>query len=288
MITLLFLSALVLRAESPDTMLVEQKTLGSFQRATRLITNPQGWIYVLDSERNLVVLMKGDEGPSSSVGGYGWSSTTFDEPTGLATDGLNVYVADRGNHRLMRFDRSLNFISSFVTRDTSLLAARFGSPLGVALSRLGDLFVLDGENLRVIKFAANMQYERSFGDIDDARSRLREPIKILISPDDHVFVLEPDRLLEFDYFGQYLRTIGSGSFHDAKGFCFVRGGIIVVTPATLYWFNNRGELLREVRAAEIASGSPIGAMEDLAGGAERLLLLTSTQLHIIQIFNSSK
>ena len=144
MITLLFLSALVLRAEPPDTMLVEQKTLGSFQRATRLITNPQGWIYVLDSERNLVVLMKGDEGPSSSVGGYGWSSTTFDEPTGLATDGLNVYVADRGNHRLLRFDRSLNFISSFVTRDTSLLAARFGSPLGVALSRLGDLFVLDG------------------------------------------------------------------------------------------------------------------------------------------------
>jgi hypothetical protein len=288
MITLLFLSALVLRAEAPDTMLVEQKALGSFQRATRLITNPQGWIYVLDSERNLVVLMKGDEEPSSSVGGYGWSSTTFDQPTGLATDGLNLYVADRGNHRLVRFDRSLNFISSFVTRDTSLLAARFGSPLGVALSRLGDFFVLDGENLRVVKFAANMQYEHSFGDIDDQRSRLRQPIKILISPDDHVFVLEQDRLLEFDYFGQYLRAIGPGSFRDARGFCFVHGGIIVVTPGALFWFNDRGELLREVRAAEIASGSPIGAMEDLAGGAERLLLLTSTQLHIIQIFISSK
>ena len=187
MITMLLLSAIILRAEAPDTMLVEQKAVGSFQRATRLITNPQGWIYVLDSERNLVVLMKGDEEASSSVGGYGWSSTTFDQPTGLATDGLNLYVADRGNHRLVRFDRSLNFISSFVTRDTSLLAARFGSPLGVALSRLGDVFVLDGENLRVVKFAANMQYKRSFGDIDDQRSRLRQPIKILISPDDRVF-----------------------------------------------------------------------------------------------------
>ena len=288
MITLLLLSAVLLRAEAPDTMLVEQKAVGSFQRATRLITNPQGWIYVLDSERNLVVLMKGDEEASSSVGGYGWSSTTFDQPTGLATDGLNLYVADRGNHRLVRFDRSLNFISSFVTRDTSLLAARFGSPLGVALSRLGDVFVLDGENLRVVKFAANMQYKRSFGDIDDQRSRLRQPIKILISPDDRVFVLEPDRLLEFDYFGQYLRAIGAGSFHDARGFCFVGGGIIVATPTTLCWFNDRGELLREVRAAEIVSGSPIGAMEDLSGGADRLLLLTSTQLHIVQILISSK
>ena len=288
MITILLLSAMILRAEAPDTILVEQKALGSFQRATRLITNPQGWTYVLDAERNLVVLMKGEEEPSSSVGGYGWSSTTFDQPTGLATDGLNLYVADRGNHRVLRFDRSLNFISSFVTRDTSLLEARFGSPLGVALSRLGDLFVLDGENLRVVKFTASMQFERSFGDIEDQRSRLRQPIKILISPDDHVFVLEPDRLLEFDYFGQYLRAIGPGSVHDARGFCFVPGGIIVVTPTTLCWFNGRGELLREVRASEIVSESPLGAMEDLSGNADRLLLLTSSHIHIIQIINSSK
>ena len=288
MITMLLLSAMILRVEAPDTMLVEQKTFGSFQRATRLITNPQGWIYVLDAERDLAVLMKGEEEPSSSVGGYGWSSTTFDQPTGMATDGLNLYVADRGNHRVMRFDRSLNFISSFVTRDTSLLAARFGSPLGVALSRLGDLFVLDGENLRIVKFAANLQYERSFGDIDDERSRLRQPVKILISPDDHVLVLEPDRLIEFDYFGQYLRTIAPGRFRDAKGFCFVPRGIIVVTPLTLFWFNDRGELLREVRAAEIASESPIGLMEDVAGGTDRLLLLTSTQLHIVRIFTSTK
>jgi hypothetical protein len=288
MITMLLLSAIIVRAEAPDTTLVEQKAFGSFQRATRLITNPQGWIYVLDAERNLVVLIKGVEEPSSSVGGYGWSSTTFDQPTGLATDGLNLYVADRGNQRVSRFDRSLNFISSFTTRDTSLLAARFGFPLGVALSRLGDLFVLDGENLRVVKFGANMQYERSFGDIDDERSRLRQPVKILLAPDDHVYVLESDRLLEFDYFGQYLRTIGFGSFRDARGFCLVRGGLIVVTPTTLCWFNERGELRREIPSAEIASGSPLGVMEDVVGGAGQLLLLTSTQIHFVNIIVPSK
>jgi hypothetical protein len=288
MITMLLLSAFFLHAEASDTTLVEQKALGSFQRATRLITNPQGWIYVLDAERNLVVLLKGDEEPSASVGGYGWSSTTFDQPTGLATDGLNLYVTDRGNHRVMRFDRSLNFISSFTTRDTSLLSARFGSPLGVALSRLGDLFILDGENLRVVKFTANLQYERSFGDIDDQRSRLQQPVKILVSPDDHVCVLESDRLLEFDYFGQYLRTIGFGNVHDARGFCFVRGGIIVVTPTTLCWFDDRGDLRREIPAKEIASGSPVGVMEDVIGSADRLLLLTSTQLHVLHVFTSSK
>jgi hypothetical protein len=232
--------------------------------------------------------MKREDGSSSTVGGYGWSSTTFDQPTGLATDGLNLYVADRGNHRLMRFDRSLNFISSFVTRDTSLFAARFGFPLGVALSRLGDLFVLDGENLRVVKFAASMQYERSFGDIDDQRSKLRQPIKILLSPADHVFVLESDRLLEFDYFGHALRTIGSGSFQDAKGFCFFHGGIIVVTSTKLWWFDDRGDLLRAIGTADILSESPISALEDLAADTDGLLLLTSIQLHIVRVFASSK
>jgi hypothetical protein len=288
MITLLFFSVLTLRAEVPDTLLVEQKSLGSFQRATRLVTTPQGWIYVLDSDQNAIVPIKGEEEPSPSVGGLGWSSTTFDQPTGLATDGLNVYVADRGNHRVMRFDRSLNYVSSFVTRDSSLIEARFGSPLGVALSRLGDLFILDGENLRVAKFSATMQYERSFGDIHDRRARLRQPVKILISPADHVFVLEPDRLVEFDYFGQFLRVIGPGSFDDARGFCFVRGGIIVVTPTELCWYSERGELLRKVLGTEIVSESPIENLEDIAGDAERLLLLSSKQLHYIQIIKSSK
>lgn len=283
MITLFLLTGLLLRAGAPDTLLVEQKAVGSFQRATRLITNPQGWIYVLDSERNLVVLLKDNEEPSSTVGGYGWSSTTFDEPTGLATDGLNLYVSDHGNHRLERFDRSLNYISSFSTRDTSLLAARFGYPLGVALSRLGELFVLDGENLRVVKFTAGMQYERSFGDIDDQRARLREPIKILASSDDRVYVLEPDRLLEFDYFGHYLRVIGSGMLHDARGFCIVSGGVVVVTPEMLHWFNDRGDLVREFRAGEILSGSPIGPMEDVAAVSNRLFVLTSTRLHVFQV-----
>jgi hypothetical protein len=268
---------------SPDTSITEVQTLGSFQQASRITTNPQGWIYVTDAGRNLVLRLKGDESPNASVGGYGWTSTTFDKPTALATDGLNLYVSDYGNHRLQRFDSNLNFISSFSTRDTSYADARFGYPLGVALSRLGDLFVLDGDNLRVVKFSGNVRYERSFGDIDDQRSRLRRPDKILVGPNDHVFVLEPDRLLEFDYFGHYLRTIGEHSFTEACGFCLVRGGIIVVTHAALFWFNDRGEPLRTIRPSDLQTKTEIGPFEDAAGAGDRLLILTSTRLHIFQL-----
>lgn len=272
-----------IRAGASDTVLVEQQDIGSFQRASRLVLNPQGWAYVIDVERNLVVLSKDDPAASTSVGGYGWTSTTFDQPTGLATDGLNLYVSDYGNHRVQRFDRNLNFISSFATRDTSFVDARFGYPLGVALSRLGDLFVLDGENLRVVKFVGDMRFERSFGDIDDQRARLRHPEKILIGQNDHVYVLEPERLLEFDYFGHYVRTIGGGELRESRGFCVVDGGIIVVTGNELYWFNDKGEIARVIRANDLPTSSPLGPMEDIASSGDRLFILSSTRLCIFQV-----
>ncbi len=268
---------------SPDTSITEVQILGSFQQASRITISPQGWMYITDIGRNLVVRLKGDESSNASVGGYGWTSTTFDKPTGLATDGLNLYISDYGNHRLQRFDSHLNFISSFATRDTSFVDARFGYPLGVALSRLGDLFVLDGDNLRVVKFTNNVRYERSFGDIDDQRSRLRQPEKILVGPNDHVFVLEPNRLLEFDYFGHFLRTVGEENLADACGFCFVNGGIIVVTHAALFWFSERGELTRTIRASDLQTKSDVGPFEDVASTGDRLLILTSTRLHVYQL-----
>ena len=282
-IALLLGSGIAQAGVSPDTSITEVQTLGSFQQASRVTTNPQGWIYVTDAGRNLVVRLKGDNPPHASVGGYGWTSTTFDKPTGLATDGLNLYVSDYGNHRLQRFDSNLNFISSFATRDTSFADARFGYPLGVALSRLGDLFVLDGDNLRVVKFSANVRYERSFGDIDDQRSRLREPEKILVGPNDHVFVLEPDRLLEFDYFGHYLRTIEGNGFTDARGFCLMHGGFIVVTRNALLWFNERGELVRTIHQGDLQTKTELGSFEDAAAAGDRLFILTTTRLHVFQL-----
>lgn len=281
--SLLLFAGSIAAAAPPDTLLVEQQSVGSFQRATRLTTNPQGWVYVDDEERNLVLLIRDDKSTPASVGGYGWTSTTFDRPTGLATDGLNLYVSDYGNHRLQRFDRNLNFISSFATRDTSFVDARFGYPMGVALSRLGDVFVLDGENLRVTKYVENMRFERSFGDFDDQRSRLRQPGKILAGPDDHIYVLEPDRLLEFDYFGHFIRSIGERIFEDARGFCLVPSGVIVVSESVLFWFNDRGELVRSFSSGDLQSKSPLGVMEDVATAGDRLFILTSHQLHTFQL-----
>lgn len=267
---------------SADTLLTELQSIGTFQHAFRLTISPQGGIYVADIGRNYVLLFSNDGAPVS-VGGYGWEVSMFDKPTGLATDGLNLFVSDQGNHRVQRFDRSLNFVSSSSTRDTSFAAARIGYPLGVALSRIGELFVLDGENLRVVKFTPMMRFERGFGDFDDRRARLRRPLKILVGRNDHVYVLEPERLLEFDMFGQYIRAIGGGVLQDAKSFALTRAGVIVLTDDALHWFSDRGDRVNTIRARHLVTEHALGPLEDAMEVGDRLYLLTSTRIHVFRV-----
>jgi len=280
---LLLVATNALLANAPDTLFVEQRAVGSFQEATRLTVSPQGWIYIIDAERNAVFLLKDGDSSAAAVGGYGWTATTFDRPTSLATDGLNVYVSDYNNHRIQRFDRFLNFVSSFSTRDTDVVAARFGYPLGVALSMLGDLFILDGENSRVVKFVGSAAFERSFGGIDDQRGKVEQPIKILVGSNDHVYVLEQGRLLEYDYFGNYVRTIGLGILEDARGFDVREGRIVVAAKDMLYWFSDRGELLLLTPTQTLLTSAPLGALEDVALVRDRLYVLTAQRLFSFKV-----
>lgn len=282
-IAALFIALGNLLPSAPDTLLTELRSTGDFQHAFRLAISPQGGIYVADVDRNQILFTADARTPSVSIGGYGWESSTFDRPTGLATDGLNLFVSDHGNHRVQRFDRSLNFVSSFSTRDSSVSALRIGYPLGVALSRSGELFVLDGENLRVATFGPTLRFERSFGDIDDQRARLRRPLKILIGSNDHVFVLEPDRLLEFDMFGHFLRSVGEGVFSDAKSFALTQDGFIILSADLIRWFSDRGEQTGLVRSQHLITELPLGPLEDAVLVADELYLLTTTRLHVFRV-----
>lgn len=270
-------------ASGGDTLLVEEYTLGAFQHAVRVDMSAQGWIYVIDADRNSVSLFRDKISSPITVGGYGWTSTAFDGPRGIATDGINVYIADHGNHRIQRFDRNLNFISTFFTRDTTILDARFGYPSGVAISRFGDFFILDEENIRIVKFSAQSQFERTFGSLGDERGKLQHPLKILLSPDDHVYVLEPNKIIVYDYFGNYVRTFGVGVLHNAKGFAVGSEKTVVVTSDTLYWFSKQGDLAGAMPAKNILSSAPLRNIEDVAVVRDRLYLLTAEKVFVFKV-----
>ncbi len=266
-----------------DTLLKEEYVLGPLTGATRVLVNPQGWIYVADAEDHRVTCFFDPTSKPRTVGGFGWGATTFDRPSGLATDGLTLYVADYHNHRVQRFDRYLNYLSTFSTRDTNIASLRFGFPTGVALSRQGDLFVLEAENPRVLKFSSQLRFERTFGGIESERGRLQMPVKILTSHDDRVYVLEPHRIVEYDYFGNVLRTIGEGLFRDARGFDVGDQQLLVVSDDTLHWFTRDGRRTKTLPASAILASVPLVPLRDVVLLRDRLLVLTAHHLVMMSV-----
>jgi DNA-binding beta-propeller fold protein YncE len=271
-------------ARQSDSVLIEEYTVGAFQEGTRVAFGSQGALYVLDSEQNSLIVFSDGVKQTGAIGGFGWSPGSFDKPTGVASDGVNIYVSDYGNHRVQQFDRNMNFISSLSTRDTSNNACKFGYPMDIALSEFGDLFILDGENLRILKFAPSYFFERSFGDVNAGKGKLHNPQR-LIATTSRIFVCEQTRVVVFDYFGNYVGSIGDGVVSELCGIALLPGGVLAASKENIWWFDLAGVLKKNIPIDQIFSSERIARIRDIAYSNNRIYILTAHELHVVRFMN---
>ncbi len=192
-------------------------TLGQFTHAVAFSIDPDGNFFVLDAGTSSVLKVSPGGEIRSSIGGYGWSDVSFDRPADLAvSNGLDVYVADYGNHRVQRFDRSLSFVATLSGKDENG-SISFGYPRSVAVSRSGTLYIADGENVRIV--AVNVLENRSwsFGGTEAREGKLSDPRRIRIV-DENVFVQEQNFIKIYDIFGNFVRTVKDSVLRDVTGF----------------------------------------------------------------------
>jgi DNA-binding beta-propeller fold protein YncE len=116
------------------------------------------------------------------AGDEGYHAGQFDEPVGLAVDPSgNVFVSDFQNARVQKFDSDGNFLFTFGwgvddgaaefqictsncrkgTRGDG--AGQFYAPSGLEIDSAGNVYVADGHNDRVKKFANNGNFLLTFG-----------------------------------------------------------------------------------------------------------------------------
>ncbi|MBM2840890.1 MAG: hypothetical protein HW412_1418, partial [Bacteroidetes bacterium] len=195
-------------------------------------------IYILNPDRNTLKLFTRGPTPAREIGGAGWENDQLDRPAGIwARNGIDVFVADYGNHRIQRFDRNLNYVSTLRTRENPNPDERFGYPTDVALSRLGDLFICDTENSRIVKVNRFTLLERTFGGFGAGRGRLYSPAQVECGPQDHVYVVDGARILVFDNFGNFLRDLLAGALHPPLSLYASTAGIMVIDSATVFCFD---------------------------------------------------
>jgi hypothetical protein len=176
-------------------------TIGQFKNASSFYINPAGYIYVTDSGTNEVTALDTTGLILKTIGGYGWRESAFDNPADVYSDALKVYVADKNNHRIQRFDKNLNYITQISTRETEIEEERFGYPLSAAISNQGDLFILDSENSRIVKFDIFGNFVQNFGGYDYGDYALQQPRQLAISPQNNIFVIDGKQIIVFDQYG---------------------------------------------------------------------------------------
>ncbi|MGQ9644731.1 MAG: NHL repeat-containing protein, partial [Ignavibacterium sp.] len=214
------------------------ESIGNFDNASSFYISSNGFIYITDKDNDEVAQLDTLGNLLKDVGGFGWNQSQFDEPIDVFADPLSVYVTDKNNHRIQRFDRKLNFISQLYTRENDNSDARFGYPNGCVVSSQGDLYVLDSENKRVIKFDLFGNYKLHFGGIDAGEFSLQSPIAISISSNGIVFVADDKILFAFDQYGNGLMKIRFDEAINSIEIIFDR---MILTTKDKIFFSNTNE-----------------------------------------------
>ena len=234
-------------------------SFGKFTSASAFSITASGFIYIADDGDDSLIKLDTLGNVIKEIGGYGWSESAFDTPSDIIANSLNVYVCDKQNHRVQSFDKDLNFISELSTRERDNPEERFGYPLSCALSSMGDLYVLDSENIRVLKFDLFGNYIQNFGGFDWGIFSLKNPKKLAVNSDNSVLVLDDSVLVIYDQFGNGKDKINLGNtFTSLK----ISSGSLIL--------NNENEIYM----GSFGIGENILSKIDLIGSEERLKILS--------------
>jgi hypothetical protein len=97
-----------------DTDRYPNGSMGTFNRPTDVAWDAQDNIYISDGYGNSRFVKIAKDGTwVKAVGTHGSGPNQFSTPHGIASDGQNVYVADRGNSRIQVYYTNMEFKTSY-------------------------------------------------------------------------------------------------------------------------------------------------------------------------------
>ena len=182
------------------------------------------------------------------IGGIGSGSEQFDSPNDLCSpDGLNVYVTDLNNNQIHILDRKLNSVSIFSGNSPREPEFQFTFPKSLAVSKHGDLFVIETEENSILKFNSFYNPIARFGAIETGEGELNNPEKIELIENELVCVSDGQttRIVVFDYFGNFIKYLGEGILMNPSGlFFWPEKKLLLVSDLDqqkIYAFNLDGE-----------------------------------------------
>jgi len=120
-------------------------------------------------------------------GGQGSDPGRFDDPTGIAVTGDEVFVADSRNGRIQVFDLAGNFERAFGEPGDG--PGDLGRPMNLAVHE-GELYVPEYFNDRISVFALDGTFRRTVGEPGDGPGQLDAPGGVAVAENGDLFVAD--------------------------------------------------------------------------------------------------
>ncbi len=196
-----------------------------FSASAEVLDLPPGWnlaevpAVALNAEGHVFVFHRGDrqllefDSQGSFVREIG--AGLFENPHGLRIDREgNIWTADLGTHVVLKFDQAgrVGMVlgkhgtagEGWFDRDYNL--PLFNQPHDVAFDRMGNIYVVDRGNHRIVKFGADGRLMATWGREGAAPGEFNFPHAIVIDHADRVYVgdRENRRIQVFDTSGAFL------------------------------------------------------------------------------------
>lgn len=282
---LIILFSLIFATTALSQSYILTTEFGNFYSAKSFIITSSGMIYVTDTGKNEIIKLDTLGNELKRIGGYGWSASAFDEPSDIYANALNVYVADKNNNRIQIFDKDLNFISEFNTKKIENENYRFSYPTSVSVSGQGDFYVLDSDNLRILKYNLTGDFVASIGGYDAGNFSLSNPLQAAVSSYDFIYVLNPPDLVIFDRFGNGYSKIPLN--RDAENLSISFNNLCLNSPEGIQIF----KLTRDSAIPELSDYFEPGLGERIQEAMifnSRLYVLTPSGIKVYSAINAKK
>ena len=187
----IIIPGLVLGALSPIQSITPFKNVQGRYNCVAFTISKFGKIYLVNESNNQIYLIDKDGAVRNSAGGYGWGQNLFNTPVDITTrNGLNFYIADYNNRRIVRYDKQLNYIGEMGK------AYEF-YPISVEVSRFSRLYILDDDQDRVLQFGSKKELISIIGGNEYDKFNIHNPIDMEITKNG-LLILEKSRILIFD------------------------------------------------------------------------------------------
>ena len=202
------------------------RTIGSAGSDGSRLNYPQGIdvdedgnIYVVDSNNGRIAIFSPDGKLKESFGNIGGYPEAFYAAKGIFVND-KIYTCNTRNHRLSVFDKNthelIGSFGDFGDDPPGLLQGsleyHFRLPTDVAVSKEGEIYVVDSKHGEVKILNQNGEFIKKFGENGSEEGQLNLPEGIALDKDGNVYVCDAmnARIQKFDREGNFLAILNAG------------------------------------------------------------------------------